>query len=67
AVVGPALAAGAPVAATSWVAGGAVVAVSAWGLAATITRGPSRLSFRLVMLSALLLAAQLVVTTWLGR
>lgn len=67
AVVGPAVAAGTAVSPASWVAGGAVVVVSAWGLAATVRRGPSRLSFRLVMLSALLLAAQLVVTTGLGR
>jgi 4-hydroxybenzoate polyprenyltransferase len=66
AVAGP-LVAGTALGAASWIAAAAVVAIAVWGLVATLVRGPSRLAFRLVMLAALLLVAQLVLTTWLGR
>lgn len=46
----------------AWIAGVGVAALAVWGLAASVTRTPTRLSFRLVMLAALLLALQLVVS-----
>lgn len=48
----------------AWIAGVAVAALAVWGLAASVSRTPTRLSFRLVMLAALLLALQLVVSGW---
>ena len=48
-------------AAVPWIGLAAVVGVSAWGLVASLRR-PSRLAFRLVMLAAALLAAQLMLT-----
>jgi 4-hydroxybenzoate polyprenyltransferase len=67
AIAGPAIG-GAAVGAASWIAGAAVVALAVWGLVATASpprdHDSGRLAFRLVMLSALLLAAQLVIASW---
>lgn len=45
-----------------WITFGAVIAVALWGLIASLAGATTRLSFRIVMLAALLLAVQLVVT-----
>nr|WP_274635991.1 UbiA family prenyltransferase [Microbacterium bovistercoris] len=62
AVVGPLAAGATGVAPITATAGVAVTAVAAWGLVASLRARPGRLVFRLVMLAALILAAQLVVT-----
>jgi len=46
----------------SWVLFGAVVLVAGWTVVQALVRPPSRVLFRLVMLAALLLAAQLVAS-----
>lgn len=48
----------------AWIAGGVVTAIAVCGLIASLRGAPSRLSFRLVMLAALVLAVQLVITGW---
>lgn len=65
ALIGSAVQEGAPGPAT-WAVTGAVVLLAIIGLVAAITRPPNRLSFRIVMLGALLLAAQLVIGTMSG-
>lgn len=48
----------------AWILGGAVVIIALVGLVTSRRGEASRWSFRLVMIAALLLAAQLVVTGW---
>lgn len=62
ALAGPMLLDRAAVGPAAWIAGAAVMALAVWGLVASVVRAPTRLSFRLVMLAALLLALQLVVS-----
>ncbi len=46
------------------VAGGIVIAIAIFGLVVSLRGAPTRLAFRLVMIAALVLAVQLVVTGW---
>jgi 4-hydroxybenzoate polyprenyltransferase len=64
AVWAPAAATGSAPATAAWLTGGAVTAIAVAGLVVSLRGAPTRLSFRLVMLAALLLALQLVITGW---
>lgn len=75
AVVGPALASAtgaggdpsvgaASPALAAWIAGGIVITLAVFGLVVSLRGAPTRLAFRLVMIAALVLAVQLVVTGW---
>lgn len=48
----------------AWVAGSAVTLIAVIGLVVSVRGAATRLSFRLVMLAALLLAVQLVISGW---
>lgn len=50
-----------------WITFGAVIAVALWGLIASLAGATTRLSFRVVMLAALLLAVQLVGTGYVSH
>ncbi len=60
-VFGPFLASDQPLNALSAAVGVMIVGITVWGVVSGLSRGPSRRSFRLVMLAALLLAVQLVI------
>lgn len=62
-LAGPLFAGGMPPGPLAWSFFAAVVAVAAWTLVRALLRPPSRALFRLTMLAALLLAAQLVLTS----
>lgn len=64
AVWAPAAATGAAPAIAAWITGAAVTVIGIAGLGVSLRGAPTRLSFRLVMLAALLLALQLVITGW---
>jgi 4-hydroxybenzoate polyprenyltransferase len=50
----------------TWLLAAGVLGIAVWGLIVSLVREPERLSFRLVMLAALLLTAQVVVASWLS-